>query len=76
MDTLKVLSEWNRSLAGVIGAIGTDDFFPKLIAAVQQRVPIAYPQVWLYHRELPPRVLYHEIPPEAVKTQVDSYLDG
>ncbi|MEO0438016.1 MAG: helix-turn-helix transcriptional regulator [Pseudomonadota bacterium] len=76
MDTLKVLSEWNRSLASVIAAIGTDDFFPRLIAAVQERVRIAYPQVWLYHRELPPRVLYHEIPPEAVKAQVDSYLDG
>ena len=76
METLKVISEWNRALASVIAAIGSDEFFPKLIAAVRERVPIAYPQVWLYHRDLPPRVLYHEVPPDAAKMQIDAYLDG
>jgi hypothetical protein len=44
------------------GQLGEDGFFPTLIEAVRQAVHIAYPQIWLYHRELPPRVLYHEIP--------------
>jgi DNA-binding CsgD family transcriptional regulator len=43
---------------------------------VNGQVRIDYPQVWLYHRDLPPRVLYHEIPPHAVAAQVDQYLGG
>jgi DNA-binding CsgD family transcriptional regulator len=37
---------------------------------------VDYPQVWLYHRDLPPRVLYHEIPSDAVPSQIDEYLEG
>ena len=76
MSTLTLLSEWNRDLARAVGALGRDKFFPTLIAAVRERVPIAYPQVWLYHRDLPPSVLYHEIPPAAVPAQIDAYLEG
>ncbi|MFK8041860.1 helix-turn-helix transcriptional regulator [Congregibacter sp.] len=76
MSTLALLSEWNRDLARAVGALGRDEFFPALIAAVRERVPIAYPQVWLYHRDLPPSVLYHEIPPAAVPSQIDAYLEG
>ena len=70
------LSRWNRDLATAITALGSDEFFPALTAAVQGQVPIDYPQVWLYHRDLPPRVLYHEIPKKAYADQVDRYLDG
>ncbi|WOJ97951.1 LuxR C-terminal-related transcriptional regulator [Congregibacter brevis] len=76
MSKLTLLSEWNRDLARAVGALGRDEFFPALIAAVRERVPIAYPQVWLYHRDLPPSVLYHEIPPVAVASQIDAYLEG
>jgi DNA-binding CsgD family transcriptional regulator len=76
MSTLKLLSEWNRDLASAIAALGRDEFFPALIAAVRERVQIAYPQVWLYHRDLPPSVLYHEIPPEAISAQIDAYMEG
>lgn len=57
-------------------ALGSDEFFPTLIDAVREQVQMVYPQVWLYHRDLPPRVLYHEIPDEAYKGQVTDYLDG
>jgi DNA-binding CsgD family transcriptional regulator len=39
-------------------------------------VSLVYPQIWLYHRDLPPRVLYHQIPAQAWKGQVTDYLDG
>jgi DNA-binding CsgD family transcriptional regulator len=76
LTQLKQLNDWNRDLARAIAALGSENFFPALIDAVRQQVPIAYPQVWLYHRDLPPRLLYHEIPPEAISDQVDNYLDG
>lgn len=70
------LSKWNRDLSLAIGALGTDRFFKALAAAINGQVKIDYPQFWLYHRDLPPRVLYHEIPEEAVPSQIDSYLEG
>jgi DNA-binding CsgD family transcriptional regulator len=70
------LSKWNREISRAIAALGTDSFFPALIAAIGGQVKIDYPQVWLYHRDLPPRVLYHEIPDAAIHSQVDSYLEG
>ncbi len=76
MNELKKLSAWNHDLARSIGSLGTDKLFPTVVAAVKKRIAISYPQVWLYHRELPPRVLYHEIPAKAQKAQIDQYLDG
>lgn len=73
---LKQLSAWNQDLALAIADIGGDGFFPRLIEAVRKRVDISYPQIWLYHRDLPPRVLYHELPPEAVAKQIGEYLEG
>ena len=69
-------STWNRDIAAAVDVLGQDEFFPALTRAVTNQVAVAYPQFWLYHRELPPRVLYHEIPPNAVKDQIDDYLDG
>jgi DNA-binding CsgD family transcriptional regulator len=76
MSDLQTLSIWNRDLAAVVAALGGDDFFPALVRAVQSQVTMAYPQLWLYHRELPPRLLYHEIPAHALKGQVQDYLEG
>lgn len=76
MSALTLLNDWNRDLARAVGALGRDTFFPALISAVRARVPIAYPQFWLYHSDLPPSVLYHEIPPAAVASQIDAYLEG
>ena len=76
MTELNQLSRWNRDISKAIAALGSDEFFNALVAAINNQVPIDYPQVWLYHRDLPPRVLYHEIPPEALSSQVDDYLDG
>jgi DNA-binding CsgD family transcriptional regulator len=76
MTDLQQLSKWNWDISRAIAALGTETFFAELIAAVRGQVPIDYPQVWLYHRDLPPRVLYHEIPEEGITAQVDQYLDG
>ena len=76
MTNINQLSRWNRDISQAIAALGTDEFFPTLVAAVQGQVRIDYPQVWLYHKNLPPRVLYHEIPQAALASQVDSYLEG
>ncbi|GAB5415056.1 MAG: helix-turn-helix transcriptional regulator [Congregibacter sp.] len=76
MSDLKQLSEWNHDLARAIAALGTDEFFPALIETIKKRVTICYPQVWLYHRDLPPSVLYHEIPRNALHAQIDEYLEG
>jgi DNA-binding CsgD family transcriptional regulator len=76
MTDLKQLSKWNLDISRAIATLGTDEFFPALVQAVNGQVRIDYPQVWLYHRELPPRVLYHEIPEEAVASQIDQYLEG
>ena len=70
------LSKWNREISRAIAALGTDRFFPALIAAIGGQVKIDYPQVWLYHQDLPPRVLYHEIPEAAIGSQIDRYLEG
>ena len=73
---LMQFSAWNRDLAEAIAQLGKEGFFPALVKAVREQVPLAYPQFWLYHSDLPPRVLYHEIPQEAIKDQIDDYLDG
>lgn len=76
MSNVKQLSKWNRDLSRAIGALGTDQFFPALIAAIRGQVAFDYPQVWLYHRDLPPRVLYHQVPGHAVGQQIEDYLGG
>lgn len=76
MTNINQLSKWNRDISRAIAALGTDDFWPTLVEAVNGQVKIDYPQIWLYHKDLPPRVLYHDIPAHAVASQVDQYLDG
>lgn len=76
MTNTHQLSQWNRDLSRAIATLGTDKFFPCLVAAVKGLVKIDYPQIWLYHKDLPPRVLYHEIPGHARASQIDQYLDG
>ena len=76
MTSINKLSKWNLDLSRAISALGTEEFFPALIAAIRGQVQIDYPQIWLYHRELPPRILFHDIPRAALGTQVDQYLDG
>jgi len=76
MTDINKLSKWNRDISRAIGALGTDAFFPALIEAINGQVKIDYPQIWLYHRDLPPKVIYHEIPSHSVASQIDQYLEG
>jgi DNA-binding CsgD family transcriptional regulator len=76
MTDINQLSKWNRDISRAIAALGTERFFPTLVEAVNGQVKIDYPQIWLYHRDLPPRLMYHDIPRHAVAAQVDRYLEG
>ena len=76
MTDIQTISRWNRDISRAIAALGSDQFFATLIEAIQGQVKFDYPQVWLFHRELPPRVLYHEIPDHAYESQVDQYMEG
>ena len=76
MTDITQLSKWNADISRAIATLGTERFFPALVEAINNQVKIDYPQVWLYHKDLPPRVLYHEIPERAVAAQIDQYLDG
>jgi DNA-binding CsgD family transcriptional regulator len=71
MTDIQKLSKWNRDLSRAIAALGNDQFFPNLVEAIQGQVRFDYPQVWLFHRELPPR-----IPDHAYGGQVEQYLEG
>ncbi len=76
MTDINQLSKWNRDISRAIAALGSSQFFPALIASINGQVQIDYPQVWLYHHDLPPKVLYHQIPKHAIRSQIDQYLDG
>jgi DNA-binding CsgD family transcriptional regulator len=67
---------WNSDLANVIAHVSDAIFFQQVFAAIEAQVPVAYPQVWLYHKDLPPQLLDHKIPKEAYRSQVDEYLEG
>jgi DNA-binding CsgD family transcriptional regulator len=76
MTNIEQISKWNRDISRAIAAQGSDQFFPLMIEAIKGQVDIDYPQVWLYHKDLPPKVLYHQIPASAIADQIDDYLDG
>src|SRR6056300_1395 len=73
---LQAHTEWNNNLAKAVDQIGGNGFFPALFDAISKVVAISYPQVWLYHRDLPPQVLAHDIPATAIPAQIDDYLEG
>jgi len=76
MVSIETLNRWNKDLSQAIAALGRDTFFARLIAAICRLTPIDYPQVWLYHGDLPPQCIYHEIPALATTSQIDHYLEG
>jgi DNA-binding CsgD family transcriptional regulator len=76
MIDLKLLNRWNTDLGKSISAVGTDAFFPSLYEALRRLVKLSWPQIWLYHRDLPPCVLHHDIPAKFQAIQIDRYLDG
>lgn len=76
MSDISQLSKWNADISKAIAGLGTESFFPALVSAINNQVKIDYPQVWLYHKDLPPRALYYEIPDAEVHAQIDQYLDG
>lgn len=76
MSATDLLNNWNRDVSKAIAHLGTDQFFPAIIASITARITLDYPQIWLYHRDLPPQCIYHEIPEQARYAQIDQYLEG
>ena len=76
MASTETLATWNRDLSKAIAELGSERFFPALLRAICRQVRADYPQVWLYHTELPPQCIYHEIPDYAQRAQIDLYLEG
>jgi DNA-binding CsgD family transcriptional regulator len=76
MSAQEKFIQWHKSVSLVIASQGGDQFFPALYTALRTQIAFDYPQVWLYHRDLPPRLIYNEIPKQALHSQVDNYLDG
>ena len=76
MASTESLATWNRDLSKAIAELGSERFFAALIKAICRQVIVDYPQVWLYHTELPPQCIYHEIPEYAQRSQIDLYLEG
>ncbi|MEP5765034.1 MAG: helix-turn-helix transcriptional regulator [Halieaceae bacterium] len=76
MLTTESLARWNQDLSRAIGALGSDQFFPLLTEAICRQIKVDYPQIWLYHSELPPRCIYHEVPAYAQRAQIELYLEG
>ena len=76
MASHESLARWNRDLSKAIAHLGSDRFLPTLLKAIYRGIQIDYPQVWLYHPDLPPQCIYHEIPEYARYSQIDRYLEG
>ena len=76
MASTDLIYAWNQDISKAIAALGSDQFFPRLVSAIAARTKVDYPQIWLYHKELPPQCIYHEIPTEARFAQIDKYLEG
>lgn len=76
MASTEALATWNRDLSKAIAELGSERFFPAMLRAICRQVKVDYPQVWLYHTELPPQCIYDEIPEYARRSQIDLYLDG
>jgi DNA-binding CsgD family transcriptional regulator len=76
MASTESLATWNRDLSKAIAELGSERFFPALLHAICRQVRADFPQVWLYHTELPPQCIYHEIPEYAQRAQIDVYLEG
>ncbi len=76
MASTESLARWNRDLSKAIAHLGSDRFLPSLVHAICRDIKVDYPQVWLYHTDLPPQCIYHEIPEYAQRSQIDLYLEG
>ncbi len=69
-------SFWHQNLASAVAATGSTNFFPLLVRALRSAVSFDRPQAWLYHRHLPPQLVFHDIATQYMGLEVDLYLEG
>ncbi|MFV8783921.1 LuxR C-terminal-related transcriptional regulator [Microbulbifer sp. SA54] len=70
------LAQWHSALGTLVTALGSDNFYKTLLETIHTRVPVDYPQIWLYHREQRPTALYHDLPAGDELNQIDLYIAG
>ena len=70
------LEQWNKLLAGVIAAQGSNGFYAALTKAIVGLVWAEFPQVWLFQVDKAPRVLYHTIDADHQEVHIDEYIAG
>ncbi|WGL15095.1 LuxR C-terminal-related transcriptional regulator [Microbulbifer bruguierae] len=69
-------ANWHKTLGQLVTALGSDLFYRQLLETIHSRVPVDYPQIWLYHREQRPSALYYDLPPGDEPNQIDRYIAG
>jgi DNA-binding CsgD family transcriptional regulator len=67
---------WNDSLAAAVGAIGTPDFAPRLVAALAHVTPFDYSVIFAYCGSARPIDLFDNFPDAKRRVFVDDYQDG
>ncbi|SHF34051.1 DNA-binding transcriptional regulator, CsgD family [Microbulbifer donghaiensis] len=67
---------WNRKAAELLVHSGCVTFYEELVAAIRTLAAVDHPQVWLYCRNQPPRILFYDIDAQEQEVQIDFYRDG
>lgn len=66
---------WYHHLADTISELGNDDFFPKLIKAIEQKVPDLIAVMYIMPSQHAPAMLYENYPPE-LRFSTKQWLSG
>ncbi|GEO86117.1 helix-turn-helix transcriptional regulator [Ciceribacter naphthalenivorans] len=72
----KEFSAWNEAIAEAIGAVGTNDFAPRIEAALRSIVDFDILMAFAYSGAEKPVCFYHNMNPERMRTVVDAYVSG
>lgn len=73
---LSRFATWNRKAAELLLHCGRASFYQELVAAIRTLVAADNPQVWLYHRDQPPRILFYDIETQQQEVHIDLYRNG
>ncbi|MEH6548416.1 MAG: helix-turn-helix transcriptional regulator [Pseudomonadales bacterium] len=63
-------------LSRAIASLGTDDFYPELIATLSSIAPLEHPEIWLFRQDNSPVPLYHRASKNEAPVLIDEYMAG
>lgn len=73
---MPVLNQFSQQLAGLIPAVGTADFAPRLVAMLRQLVPADDATVLVYPAMDLPVIDYFEVPATSENSTLDLFVKG